>query len=133
MAVKHSMTFGEVTSSDYGIYIGGEGTFNAPKRSVETISIPGRNGDYILDNGRFENIELKYTAISYEKDLVAFSQSLSDFRNALAAQKGYQRLTDSFNPTEYRMAAFIDGVEIDPVKYNTAAQFEITSSFCLAA
>lgn len=121
-----SFTFGGVTSSDYGIYIGGEGTFNAPKRAVETISIPGRNGDFILDKGRFENITLTYTAINYEKDLLTFAQNLSDFRNALAAQKGYQRLTDSFNPTEYRMACFVDGVEIDPIKYNTASQFEIT-------
>ena len=44
MAMMQSITFGGVNSADYGIYIGGEGVFNAPKREVEMIEIPGRNG-----------------------------------------------------------------------------------------
>lgn len=127
MAVmRHSIIFGGVDSADYGIYIGGEGVFNAPQRDVEMIEIPGRNGAFALDRGRFKNIEVTYTAINHEPDLATFSANLEAFRNALASQKGYQRLTDTFHPDEYRMAAFVNGLEIEPIEYNTAAEFEVT-------
>jgi len=126
MAVmQNSIIFGGVDSADYGIYIGGEGTFNAPKRDVEMVSIPGRNGAFVLDKGRFENIEVTYSAFNYESDLATFAQNLSDFRNAICSQKGYQRLTDTFHTDEYRMAAYIDGLDIKPINYNTASTFEI--------
>ena len=126
MAVmQNSIIFGGVDSADYGIYIGGEGTFNAPKRDVEMISIPGRNGAFALDKGRFENIEVTYSAFNYETDLATFAQNLSDFRNAVCSQKGYQRLTDTFHTDEYRMAAYISGLEIKPIDYNTASTFDI--------
>lgn len=126
MAVmQNSIIFGGVDSADYGIYIGGEGTFNAPKRDVEMISIPGRNGTFALDKGRFENIEVTYSAFNYESDLATFAQNLSGFRNAICSQKGYQRLTDTFHTDEYRMAAYIDGLDIKPINYNTASTFKI--------
>ena len=126
MAVmQNSIIFGGVDSADYGIYIGGEGTFNAPKRDVEMISIPGRNGAFALDKGRFENIEVEYSAFNYEENLATFAQQLSDFRNALCSVKGYAVLSDTFHPDEYRMAAYIDGLEIDPISYNTASQFTL--------
>lgn len=125
MAVN-SITFGGVNSADFGIYISGEGVFNAPKRDVEMIKIPGRNGEFALDNGRFENIEVTYPAFNFEPDNYdTFMQNLSDFRNAICAQRGYQRLTDTFHPDEYRMATYIGGLEIKPVKYNTASEFNI--------
>ena len=118
MAVN-SITFGGVNSADFGIYISGEGVFNAPKRDVEMIKIPGRNGEFALDNGRFENIEVTYPAFNFEPDdYDTFMQNLSDFRNAICAQRGYQRLTDTFHPDEYRMATYIGGLEIKPVKYS---------------
>lgn len=127
MAIENSIIFGGVNSADFGIYISGEGVFNAPKRDVEMITIPGRNGAFALDNGRFENIEVTYPAFNHEpNDYDTFAQRLSDFRNAICAQRGYQRLEDTFHPDEYRMAAYIGGLDIKPIKYNTASEFDIT-------
>lgn len=126
MAVnRQNIIFGGVNSADYGIYISGEGVFDAPKRDVEMISIPGRNGSFILDKGRFENITVTYPAVTFEKDLATFISNLDAFRNAVCSQNGYQRLTDSFHPDEFRLATYIDGLEIKPIKYNTAAEFDI--------
>lgn len=126
MAVN-SITFGGVNSADFGIYISGEGVFNAPKRDVEMVSIPGRDGALALDKGRFENIEVTYPAFNFEpNDYESFAQNLSDFRNAICSLRGYQRLTDTFHPDEYRMATYIGGLEIKPIKYNTASEFSIT-------
>lgn len=123
--MQHSITFGGVNSADFDLYVGGEGTFNAPKRVVEVFEVPGRNGDLVVDQGRFENIEVEYTIINQEADLATFSQKLSAFRNALCSQRGYQRLTDTFHTDEFRMALFIDEFEVKPIEYATASEFKI--------
>ena len=124
MAVNY-FTFGGIKSSDYGIYISGEGVFDAPKRAVEMVSVPGRNGAIALDQGYYENITVTYPAFNFEGSMSDFRTKLANFRNAVVSKIGYQRLTDTFHPDEYRMAVFMDGVEIKPIKYNTASQFEI--------
>lgn len=125
MAVN-TITFGGVNSSSYGIYISGEGVFNAPVRDAEVISIPGRNGSFLLDNGRYENIEVTYPAFNTATDKATFIANIDAFRNAIASQKGYQRLEDTFHADEYRMASFIGGLEINPIRYNDhTSQFEI--------
>ena len=35
--MQHDLIFGDVHSVDYGIYISGEGVFDAPEREVEMI------------------------------------------------------------------------------------------------
>ena len=123
----NSIVFGGIDSSDYGIYISGEGVWNAPERDAETIQIPGRNGEYVLDKGNFKNIEVTYPAFNQEASYNDFRTKVDNFRNAISSLKGYQRLTDSFHPDEYRMAAFIGGLEVDPVLYNDKSmQMSIT-------
>ena len=117
--------FGNVRSSDFGIYISGEGTFNAPVRKGSVVSVPGRNGDLFIDGGSFENIEVTYPAYFYEPTLPDFSTTIANFRNAMLGQKGYQTLTDTFNAGEYRKGLFVAGLEVSPVMYNTAATFDL--------
>jgi len=117
--------FGDIKSSDFGIYISGEGVFNAPVRKGSIVSIPGRNGDLFIDEGSFENIEVTYPAYFYEPTLTDFSTTIKNFRNALLGQKGYQNLTDTFNVDEFRKGLFIAGLEVSPVMYNTAATFDL--------
>lgn len=114
----NSIVFGGINSATYGIYISGEGVWNAPERDAETVKIPGRNGEYVLDHGNFKNIEVTYPAFNKEASYNDFRTKVDNFRNAISSLKGYQRLTDSFHPDEYRMAAFIGGLEVDPILYN---------------
>ena len=60
--IYKGLVFDDIDSRDYGIYITGEAVFNSPERDVEMIEIPGRNGTYALDKGRFHNIEVSYPA-----------------------------------------------------------------------
>lgn len=123
--IKHSITFGGVNSADFGIYISGEGVWDAPERDVESVDVPGRNGTLLLDRGRWKNIEVTYPAFNAEPDLETFRANLDAFRNAIASQVGYQRLTDSFHLDEYRMATYVDGIEVKPIINNTASEFEL--------
>lgn len=120
------LIFDGVKTSDYGIVISGEGTYNAPKREVDMFSIPGRNGNFALDKGRFENVEVTYPAANHEpNDLVSFRSNMDGLRNALASRIGYKRLEDTFHPDEYRMAMFKDGLEANMVGQAMASQFDI--------
>lgn len=124
-AIFNSLSFGGVNSADYGIYITGEAVFNAPKRAVEMVSVPGRNGSVAIDQGHWENIEVTYPAGTFGMDESEFATALSDFRNAIVSQIGYQRLTDTYHPDEYRMALYADGLEAEPTTYNKAGEFEL--------
>lgn len=124
-AMYKSLTFDSKTSREFGVYITGEAVYNAPQRAVEMISIPGRNGSFALDQGRFENIEVSYPAGIFAENEADFVQAVSDFRNYLCSRKGYCRLTDEYNPSEYRMAVYKSGLEVDPAQLR-AGEFKIT-------
>ena len=127
MAVEwRHLIFGDVDSADYGIYISGDGVYNAPERAVEFVDVPGRNGAIALDQGRYNNITVTYPAGTFAKTQEDFRENLSDFRNAILSQKGYQKLEDSYHPDEYRMGLYSSGLEVSPVAYNKAGEFELT-------
>lgn len=124
-AIFKNFIFDGVNSADYGVYITGAAVYNAPVRDVDMIEIPGRNGAYALDNGRFANITVTYPAGMYGVNETDFATAISDLRNALASRKGYCRLTDEYNPNEYRLAVYKSGLEVTPAQLK-AGEFEIT-------
>lgn len=124
-AIFNSLTYGGINSADYGIYISGEGVYNAPERAVELVSVPGRNGAIAIDQGHWENIEVTYPAGVFGSDKTDFAAAISSFRNAILSQKGYQRLEDTYHPDEYREGLYISGLEVDPVRMTTAGEFDL--------
>lgn len=124
-AIYKGFVFDGIDSKQYGVYITGQGVFDAPVRDVEMIEIPGRNGSYALDKGRFKNIEVTYPAGTFGNSETEFAQAISDFRNALASRFKYCRLTDEYNPNEYRMAVYKGGLEVSPAQLK-AGEFDIT-------
>lgn len=123
-AIYKSLIFDGEDSRNYGVYITGEAVFNAPERDVEMVSIPGRNGSFALDKGRFQNIEVSYPAGIFAETEADFAQAISDFRNLLCSRSGYVRLTDDYNPNEYRMAIYKSGLEVEPAQLK-AGEFNI--------
>lgn len=119
------LIFGGVDSSEYGIYITGEAVYNAPERDVEFVEIPGRNGALALDKGRFKNITVTYPAGTFGKSQEEFREALSEFRNAIMSQTGYQKLKDSYHPDEYRMAIYAAGLEVEPANYGQVGEFDL--------
>ena len=124
-AIYKALLFDGQSSRNYGVYITGQAVYNAPERDVEMITIPGRNGAFALDNGRFQNIEVTYPAGIFADTEADFAEAVSDFRNFLCSKKGYVRLSDEYNPNEYRMAVYKSGLEVTPAQLK-AGEFEIT-------
>ena len=123
-AIYKSLIFDGEDSRDYGVYITGQAVYNAPERDVEMISIPGRNGSFALDKGRFQNIEVTYPAGIFADTEADFAEAISDFRNFLCSRKGYVRLTDEYNPDEFRMAVYKSGLEVEPAQLK-AGEFNL--------
>ena len=109
----NTFSFDGVSSDTYGVYITEGASYNAPERAVEMLEIPGRNGHFALDQGRFENVEVTYHVFIDGSSETDYSSNLSDLRNWLCSKVGYARLTDSYNPNEYRMAVYKSGLEVD--------------------
>lgn len=126
MALFNSFTFDGENSLDNGIYISGEAAYNAPERAVEMITVPGRNGAIAMDQGRFENIEVTYPAGCFASDEEGFANKIAEFRNILASRYSYKRLTDTYNPDEFRMALYKSGLEVETAIHNSAGEFDIT-------
>lgn len=125
MALFNSFTFGDVDSEDYGVYISGDSVYDSPARSVDLVQVPGRNGALALDNGYYENIEVTYPAGSFGTSQTEWREKMLGIRNALAAQRGYQKLIDTYHPEHYRLGMFFAGISATPVQYNRAGQFPI--------
>lgn len=123
--VKKNLYFDGFDLADYNVFITGEAVYNAPERDVEIVSIPGRNGDLITDNGRFKNIEVTYPANLACENQADFAPTISLVRNQLASRKGYVRISDEYHPDEYRMGMFVGGMEVSPVANNIAGEFNL--------
>lgn len=123
-AIYKELTFDGEQSGDYGLYITGAGTFNAPTRDVEMVTIPGRNGSFAHDRGRFDNIEVTYPAGVYGSDESDFADKIADIRAWLCSKKGYVRLIDEYNPNEFRLAVYKSGLEVTPALLK-AGEFDL--------
>lgn len=85
-----------------GAVLLGRGTYGAPERDVEQIHVPGRDGDLLLDNGGYKNIQITYPCSIRE-----YNPTVSQWlRSVLYGAPGYHRLEDSYHPDEFRLAEY---------------------------
>lgn len=125
MGLLNKLTFDGVDSSSFGVFISGEGAFDAPARRGEMISIPGRNGSLFMDEGVFENITVEYPAFIGTSYKSLFRTKLGEFRSALTSRGNYKRLTDTYHPDEFRLAVYREGLEVDPQYLTRAGGFTL--------
>lgn len=97
------------SSSRFGMFITGAGTYNAPERDLETVEVPGRNGDLLFPRDRFKNIEITYNVLVPYK----LRENLAGIREWLMSSDGYCRLEDEFHPQEYRLAYFAGPLDFE--------------------
>ena len=120
--VYEYLTFNGKSSRDFEVWISGSGTFDAPERDVESISIPGRDGDLHIDNGRFKNIVITYPAF-ITKD---FRHNFDGFKAYMLAQRGYKKLTDTYHPEYYRLAVYKNAITPKMSTLNRAGSFDVS-------
>lgn len=97
------------SSKDVGVEIEAYPDYQTPKRSYETVHVPGRNGDLLFDSGSWENGVRSYivSAGSYERKYYEMAGALSEWLNSATS---YARLEDSYEPEHYRLAIYLNDV-----------------------
>lgn len=106
--------------TDFGVGISVGGALNSPSRDVTTTQVPGRNGDLVTDNGRYNNLTFEYQCYLRCGNSREFREKFAGFRAWLASMTGYNRLEDTYNPDEYRMA--IISTELAPEMIGSGVQ-----------
>jgi len=120
--VYEYLTFAGKSSEDFRAHISGSGTFISPKRNVENISIPGRNGDLHIDNGKYDNIQITYPAFITDN----FRENYEALKAFLLSRTGYEELADSYHPDNFRIARFIGDLNPQMSTLNRAGSFELS-------
>ena len=119
------MTIGGVNLDEFNCHLLMPGISGAPERDVNIISVPGRNGDLVIDNGRFKNKTVKY------KCVIDGNDAQYDFEKLMAWLKslnGYQRIEECYHPGIYRMGMFDAAVDPDATQNTAQVAFTLTAN-----
>lgn len=119
--IKHFLRFGGpegVNTLERGIVIYGGNVDEVAARSVEALTVPGRNGVLHMDNGRWEERRQEYLAYLPGDNYPA---RIAYARLAFGmVPKGYQRLEDSFNTDVFSLATFEDAMAPESMAFRTS-------------
>lgn len=119
--IYNYLTVDGKSTLDFNVGISGGGTYDSPSRDVETIPVPGRNGELTIDNGRFNNINVPYDCF-ITRD---FERNIDALRAFLGSLIGYKILQDTYHPEEYRKAFFSSGIQVKTTPLNRAGEFTL--------
>lgn len=107
---------------DFGITVSGEGTYNAPEIDYETVTIPGRNGDILIDKNRYKSIPVTYPAgITTDFPKNAAAARLFLLGNGVKNR----RIEDDYNPDTYRMGVFTGPIDFETAFLSRAAEMDL--------
>ena len=107
--------------ADFGVHVSGDGVFSSPERDYDVVSVPGRNGDLYLDNGRYKNMQVTYHAFVADD----FRKNMQGLRGFLLSRNGYKKIEDSYHPDEYRLGVYKGPLDFEAL-FLKAAEFDLT-------
>ena len=118
----NTFTYNSIPSSTYGIFIEHRPVQVFPKRIIESVSIPGRSGNFLIDTGAYDNVTMTYQ--------VAYIHSGSVRADAINIatwlyQNQYCDLTDTYEPLYYRKAVYVSPLNVTDI-LNEAGRANIT-------
>lgn len=104
------------STRDFGLGIQYIPPMNGAGKDMTFQSIPGRNGDLIVDNKRFNNIAVPYDAYfkpewKTVKTVQMYAREIKAW--LLGGAASYHALEDTYNPKYFRLAAFSGPIDIE--------------------
>lgn len=102
--------FNGKSGDDFGLIVERYPSVIMPTRKFEKTSIPGRNGDLLIQQDAFDNVIQRYDIY-----ISAEHPRLTNVTHKVAewlCVKGYKRLEDSYFLDTFRLASFQGGLEI---------------------
>lgn len=115
------ITFNGQRSDQLGIYVSTFPNYSYPEKNIESISIPGRNGDIILDSGTYKNVDVSYSVSIYQPMYGESAITYASIKDRMIAitkwlhpdKLGYCELSDTYYPGYYRLAICKNAGEVE--------------------
>lgn len=105
--------FKNKSSLELDLYILEKSNVKGAERDIEFQSVPGRDGDLIIDNGRYKNVNVSYKLEMLTTSDAEFLSNVKILKNTLLSESGYFYLWDTYDPYYFRKASFTGEVEIN--------------------
>ena len=122
--MQHHFIYNGRSSADFNLFLSGEDTWTKALPDMERMQIPGRNGDLLLSNHRYNNVELTYH-VGIKRN---FAVNFEAFLNFLLKDPGYHRLEDSYHSDYYRLAVLDKEIRPQMNALNRSGTFDLTFS-----
>ena len=106
------------SSEDFGLHVTYRPDYDLPVRDVEEITLPGKDGTILYDNGRYDKTERKYAMTFGDEDVDFYDMAIKMSKWLNSSPSKYVRLSDSYEPYVYRLARFVPDGPILPVLEN---------------
>lgn len=100
------LTFNCVSLSEYGAYWSGAELFDTAEKDVSFYSVPGRNGDLIIYNDRFQNKNINVNCFIREN----FKTNFTNLMNYLYSQEGYGRIETTTESDVFYQGSFVKSI-----------------------
>ena len=113
----------DICCEDVGLRLQGPVSFSSPQAKVDTLSVPGRNGDIHFFDGSYANISGSARCFALAQERVDLA--LSAIVGWCLAAPGYHRLSVSDEPDFYRLARISTGPKTE-IRMRILAPFELT-------
>lgn len=104
-------------STDFNTYIAKSRAFDGVEPDIESVVIPGRNGELTYSNHRYQVFEDEIEAY-IPRDMMKYIDGLRDW---LSSKMGYVRYEEAIHPNEYRMARFSGAFSVSESDHKGAA------------
>ena len=131
MKMLHYFNYDGQDSRDYGLYIISQNAYDKPERDLTFISVPGRDGDLIIDNGGYKNLKLtlklRLFAEKVENNINDLAFSYNRALNWLQQTATYHKLIFSYDENYYREACVFSGIKATK-RYDDVIDFTVTFS-----
>lgn len=109
----HSFTFNGHSSDEFGIRIERFPDLNRSERKYRSASVSGRNGNIYQMQNAWEEVTVSYQIFAGERQAGAAVADFTEIVEWLNSADDYAVLTDTYDPAHYRLAVFVDEMEIE--------------------
>lgn len=107
-----TLTFNGVSSDTLGLIVESADNLKKPARDVSAVTVAGRDGELLIDNGRYLNYPVTYNvALKMTSTLYPTLQAVKEWLCA----PGYKELTDSYDSTHFWLAYCSNQIEFENI------------------
>ena len=121
MRIIGKVKYNGKSTADLGVIVSGEASFDAAAPDYTSYQIPGKNGDLMLSNNRYLNIDVTYPAFIPAD----FEEKVQAIRNWMRSARSYARIEDNYDLLHFRMGMGKDVLPFEPSAENVGSNMSL--------